>query len=97
MAWARLGVIFLSAAEHDKTVEYLTKAYHLSKNVSEHERLYIEAHYYRYGLGDLPKAIATLKLATQTYPRNMENYVNLGNAQEAYGELEQISSPSPRQ
>jgi class 3 adenylate cyclase/tetratricopeptide (TPR) repeat protein len=93
MAWARLGVIFLSTGEHDKSLEYLTKAYQLSKNVSEHERLYIEAHYYQYGLGDLPKAIATLKLATQTYPRNMENYINLGNAQEAYGQLEQISSP----
>jgi class 3 adenylate cyclase/TolB-like protein len=92
MAWARLGVIFLNAGEHDKSLEYLTKAYQLSKNVSEHERLYIEAHYYQHGLGDLPKTIATLKLATQTYPRNMDNYINLGYVQEAYGQLEQISS-----
>ena len=93
MAWARLGVISLNVEQHDNALQYLTKAYQLSKNVSEHERLYIEAHYYHYALGDLPKTIATLKLATQTYPRDTENYINLGNTQEAYGQLEQIASP----
>ena len=77
IAWARLGVISLNSGEHGKAVEYFTKAHELTRDVSEHERLYIEGHYYGEVLGDLDKAVETLEVATQEYPLQMENYINL--------------------
>jgi eukaryotic-like serine/threonine-protein kinase len=77
MAWARLGVISLNSGQHGKAVEYFTKAHELSRDVSERERLYIEGHYYGEVLGDLDKAIETLQVATQEYPLQMENHINL--------------------
>jgi eukaryotic-like serine/threonine-protein kinase len=92
MAWARLGVIALNFSQHDKAREYFAKAYELSKTVSERERLYIAGHYYQYGLGDLPRTIATLELATRTYPLDFNNPVNLGIAYAASGQMEQYLS-----
>jgi tetratricopeptide (TPR) repeat protein len=77
MAWARLGVISLNSGQHGKAVEYFTKAHELTGDVSERERLYIEGHYYGEVLGDLDKAIETLEVATQEYPLQMENFINL--------------------
>jgi eukaryotic-like serine/threonine-protein kinase len=88
MAWARLGIIALNSGEHDQAAAYFTKAFQLSKNVSERERLYIEGHYYQNVLGDLPKAISTLDLATRTYPLDFNNYVNLGIAHGTNGQME---------
>jgi len=92
MAWARMGVIALNFGQHNKALEYFGKAYALSKNVSERERLYIAGHYYQYGLGDLPKAIATLQLAARTYPLDFSNPVNLGIAYAANGQMEEYLS-----
>jgi tetratricopeptide (TPR) repeat protein len=77
MAWARLGVISLNSGQHGKATEYFTKAHELSRDVSEHERLYIEGHYYGEVLGDLDKAIETLEVATQEYPLQIDNHINL--------------------
>ncbi len=92
MAWARLGLIALNNGEPDKAVVNFSKAYQLSGNVSERERLYIEAHYYQNALGDLPKAIATLELAIRTYPLDFSNQVNLGIAYGANGQMEKYLS-----
>jgi class 3 adenylate cyclase/tetratricopeptide (TPR) repeat protein len=89
MAWARLGVVSINTGKRGKAIAYFTKAFQLSKNVSERERLYIEGHYYNAVLGDLQKTIDTLELATRTYPLNFDNYVNLGVAQLAYGRIQE--------
>jgi class 3 adenylate cyclase/tetratricopeptide (TPR) repeat protein len=86
MAWARLGTISLNEGRTQQATTYLEKAYNLSKNVSERERLYIQGHYYQYDLGDLQKTITTLELATHIYPSDYSNYINLGIA---YGEIGQ--------
>ena len=88
MAWARLGVVNINTGQRGKALTYFAKAYELSKNVSERERLYIEGHYYQNALGDLQRTIDTLELVTRTYPLNVDNYVNLGAAQSAYGRLQ---------
>jgi eukaryotic-like serine/threonine-protein kinase len=92
MAWARLGQITFNNGQYEQARDYFTKAYQLSKNVSEREKLYIESHYYLNGLGDLPKAIATLELATRTYPLEFANYVNLGIAYGNNGQMEDYLS-----
>ena len=88
MAWARLGVINLNSGQNGKAIEYFTKAHELSRDVSERERLYIEGHYYGQVLGDLDKAIETLQVATQEYPLQMEDYVNLSALYAYKGDVE---------
>ena len=78
MAWARLGVIRLNSGEMSEATEYFTRAYQLSDNVSEYEKLYIAGHYYAEVTGDLNKAIETLQVATQEYPLQSDNFINLG-------------------
>jgi eukaryotic-like serine/threonine-protein kinase len=78
MAWARLGVIRLNTGALSDATEDFTKAYQLSDNVSEREKLYIAAHYYSTVVGDLNKSIETLQVATQEYPLQVDTFVNLG-------------------
>ncbi|MEI9977577.1 MAG: adenylate/guanylate cyclase domain-containing protein [Edaphobacter sp.] len=86
IAWARLGVI----RQGTEGNRYLTKAFDLSKNISEREQLYIQGLYYSLVLGDIPKTISTLELATHIYPKEFANYINLGDAYGNYGEMDKF-------
>jgi eukaryotic-like serine/threonine-protein kinase len=88
MAWARLGVVCVGDGRDSEGNQYLTKAYNLSKGISERERLYISGLYYDEAMGDLPKTISTLELATHVYPKESSNYINLGRAYDEYGEMD---------
>jgi tetratricopeptide (TPR) repeat protein len=89
MAYARLGVIFINSGQVTKANEYFAKAYALSKNVSERERLYITGHYYQNVEGNLPKVTETLQEAIQAYPTQIENYININVAYIIMGQYEQ--------
>src|SRR6202046_873702 len=67
MAWARLGVLKLNTGAVREATEYFTRAYQLSSNVREREKIYIAGHYYSVVAGDLNKSIETLQVATQEY------------------------------
>ena len=88
MAWARLGVTQAQHRRDHRGAEDFTKAYQLSDNVSEREKLYIAGHYYSTVVGDLNKSIETLQVATQEYPLDASNFINLGVSYTAIGELE---------
>jgi tetratricopeptide (TPR) repeat protein len=88
MAWARLGVISQNTGAVSQAVEDFTRAYQLSSNVSEREKLYIAGHYYSTVVGDLNKSIETLQVATQEYPLQVDNFINLGVSYQNIGELE---------
>jgi tetratricopeptide (TPR) repeat protein len=92
MAWARLGVVRLNAGASSDAVENFTKAYQLSDNVSEREKLYIAGQYYFYVVGNLNKSIETLQVATQEYPLQIENFVNLGERYLSNGDLEKSAA-----
>ncbi len=92
MAWARLGVIRLNTGASSEAADNFTKAYQLSDNVSEREKLYITGQYYSTVLGDLNKSIETLQVATQEYPLQIENFINLGVRYLAYGDLEKSAA-----
>ena len=68
--------------------KYFAKAYALSKNVSERERLYITGHYYQNVTGNMPKVIEALQEAIQTYPSQLDSYINITVAYTALGEFE---------
>jgi class 3 adenylate cyclase/tetratricopeptide (TPR) repeat protein len=88
MAWARLGIVYNNAKQQSKATEAFDKAFALSKNASERERLYIQAVYYQLALGDYQKARATMELAEQTYPLDLSNRINLGSTQETLGDFD---------
>ncbi len=89
MAYARLGVVYINSGQVTKANQYFSKAYELSKNVSERERLYIAGHYYEVVPGDIPKVIETLQEAIQAYPGQIDNYININVAYQYLGQYEQ--------
>jgi eukaryotic-like serine/threonine-protein kinase len=92
MAWARLGVLRLNTGALSEATEDFTKAYQVSENVSEREKLYITAHYYTTVVGDLNKSIETLQVATQEYPLQVDTFVNLGESYLDNGEFEKSAA-----
>ncbi|MGA3225002.1 MAG: serine/threonine-protein kinase [Acidobacteriaceae bacterium] len=89
MAYARLGVVSINSGQVTKANNYFSKAYELSKNVSERERLYIAGHYYQNVAGNLPKVVETLQEAIQAYPGQIDNYININVAYQALGQYDQ--------
>jgi tetratricopeptide (TPR) repeat protein len=89
MAYARLGVVYINSGQVTKANQYFSKAYELSKNVSERERLYIAGHYYEVVTGDIPKVIETLQEAIQAYPGQIDNYININVAYQYLGQYDQ--------
>ena len=89
LAWARLAVVYNNSGEPGRALPAYAKAYALSKNVSERERLYIEGHYNMMVTGNLEKTIDTLELAVKTYPLDISSPLNLAVAQGAVGRIEE--------
>jgi serine/threonine protein kinase/Flp pilus assembly protein TadD len=87
MAYARLGVVYINTNQVAKADKYFAKAYALSKNVSERERLYITGHYYQNVTGDMAKVVEALQESIQTYPTQVDNYINITAAYSALGEF----------
>jgi serine/threonine protein kinase/Tfp pilus assembly protein PilF len=87
MAHARLGVVYINSNQVAKADKYFAKAYALSKNVSERERLYITGHYYQNVTGDMPKVVEALQESIQTYPTQVDNYININAAYTALGDF----------
>ena len=96
MAWARLGAVYNNTGQSGKAIECYTKAYQLSKNVSERERFHIEGFYYGTVTGDLQKSIDTLELACRTYPVEKGYYINLAIAQTGIGRLDEALANSQK-
>jgi DNA-binding winged helix-turn-helix (wHTH) protein/tetratricopeptide (TPR) repeat protein len=78
MAYASLGLIYISTGKENPGVENMLKAYELRSRVSERERFYIESHYYDSVLVDLEKTRQTYELWEQIYPRDEVPHLNLG-------------------
>jgi eukaryotic-like serine/threonine-protein kinase len=92
MAWARLGVLKLNTGAVSDASDYFTRAYRLSDNVSEREKLYIAGHYYSSVLGDINKSIETLQEAIQEYPLQIDNYINIGVYYLTNGDVEKSAA-----
>ena len=89
MAYARLGVVSFNSGQVAKACKYITRAYELSKDVSERERLYIVGHYNEMVTGNIPKSIETLQEAIQTYPTDIGNYININVSNQLLGQYKQ--------
>jgi serine/threonine protein kinase/tetratricopeptide (TPR) repeat protein len=92
MAWARLGIIRLNTGASSEAADNFTRAYQLSDHVSEREKLYIASQYYSTVVGDVNKSIETLQVATQEYPLQADNFINLGVSYLSNGEVEKSAA-----
>jgi eukaryotic-like serine/threonine-protein kinase len=88
MAYARLGVVYINTNQVAKADRNFARAYALSKNVSERERLYITGHYYQNVTGDMPKVVEALQESIQTYPGQIDSYINITAAYTALGDFQ---------
>jgi tetratricopeptide (TPR) repeat protein len=91
MAYARLGTIYYTLGAMQQATKYTTRAFELSKDVSERERLYIASRYYSDVVGDLEKSLEQLNLYFQLYPGDgvaANNiavlYLDMGQYEQAY-------------
>jgi serine/threonine protein kinase/Tfp pilus assembly protein PilF len=88
MAYARLGVVYLNSGQVSKANKNFAQAYALSQQVSPRERLYIAAHYYQNVTGNLTKVIETLQESIQTYPAQLDSYININVAYQTLGQYD---------
>lgn len=77
VAYAALGNAYSNLNETGLAAANIRKAYELKAHVSEHERLYIESHYYQFVTGDLIKASQTYELWAATFPNDEAPRTNL--------------------
>ena len=89
MAYARLGNYYNNSGETGRAAQYMTKAFEMRDRVSEHERLYITAHYYGDTLGDLDRQMQAYELYKQTYPRDSFPWNNLALGYMFMGKFDQ--------
>jgi eukaryotic-like serine/threonine-protein kinase len=76
LAYARLATAYSNMGQLTLSDENRKKAFELRDRASEHERLYITAHYYA-DSGQLNKGIEAYELYKQSYPRDSIPYNNL--------------------
>ena len=89
LAHARLSVVYENLGDRALAREEVQRAYELREKVSEYERLYIVTRYHDIVSGDADKRIDTLRLMSETFPRDFASRNNLGVAYLELGRLEQ--------
>jgi DNA-binding winged helix-turn-helix (wHTH) protein/tetratricopeptide (TPR) repeat protein len=88
IAHAALGITYGTAQEFDLAAQSSQRAFDLRERVTERERFYISARYYMDVLHDGDRAIETLEMWKQTYPRDFVPRTNLGARYGAIGQHE---------
>ena len=87
IAYADLAVIYNDLNESGFSAEYASRAYALRDNVTEHERFQIDHTYYSFVTGDQEKSAQLYEEWMQTYPRDLNPYVNAGLNDTSLGRL----------
>ena len=77
IAYAAMGNAYSNLGDTGKAADSIRKAYELRTHVSEHERLYIESHYYEFVTGDVVKASQVYETWAATYPNDEAPRTNL--------------------
>jgi serine/threonine protein kinase/tetratricopeptide (TPR) repeat protein len=88
MAHATLGVVYGNITMSKNQTESLRRAFELKGRASEHERLYIDAHYYEGVTGELDKSIQVYEQWKQIYPRDTIPWDNLALRYNTIGDHE---------
>ncbi len=86
MAYAAIATDYYNLNEPKLASPYYQKAFDLSEQVSEKEKLYIRAHYYADAQKDLQQGIKTYQLWAETYPRDWGPWLNIARAYTQLGQ-----------
>ena len=70
LAYQRVATIYRNNSQRAKAATYARQAFERRQRVSTRERLYIETRYYTSVTGEIEKAIETLTVLAQMYPRD---------------------------
>lgn len=89
MASAAIATGYFSLGESKLAEPYYQKAFDLSGQVSEKERLYIRAHYYSDDKRDVRHGIQAYQMWAETYPRDWGPWLDIANE---YSELGQYDA-----
>jgi predicted Ser/Thr protein kinase len=87
-AYAALSANYFNLGEMRLAAENAHKAYELREQVSEREKLDIEALYYVSATGDMEMALQTFELWAQTYPRDSLPRLDVGLLESGLGQNE---------
>jgi serine/threonine protein kinase/tetratricopeptide (TPR) repeat protein len=85
-AYAVLGVASGNRGNSTEANKDVAKSYELRDRASEHERLYIEGHYYDILKGDYEKALENYRKWHETYPRENRPIANLALGYQILGD-----------
>ncbi len=79
MAYAAIAADYYNLSEYNLAKPYYQKAFELSGQVSEREKLEIRADYYAYSRKDLQQGIREYQLWAETYPQDWVPWSNIAN------------------
>ena len=88
MGYFAVGYDYFILGEVAQASQYFKKAFELSADVSEREKLTIAAAYYQSVTGELDKAVQTDKEQIASYPRDAKAYLGLAIVYGQQGEYE---------
>jgi tetratricopeptide (TPR) repeat protein len=88
-AYDDLAWCYASLREQDLAAEAARKAYSLRDKVSEYERLSISAIYHTLASGDINKAIESLEMMRELFPRSAPVHNTLGGRYASVGRFEE--------
>jgi serine/threonine protein kinase/tetratricopeptide (TPR) repeat protein len=88
IAWTELGVASENTGQNRQAQESIKKGFELKDRASEHEKLYIQAHYYDEVAGDSDKIIEIYEQWKRTYPREPLPWDNLALRYQGLGQAE---------
>ncbi len=88
IVYMEMGAVHSSLGELERASQYYSKAFQLSENVSQREKLTIAAHYYEYVTGELNKAAHVFEEEIADYPRLAAAYGSLSIVYDELGQHE---------
>ena len=86
MALTAIATSYASLGEYEAAEPYYQKAFSLSGQVSEKERLYIRAHYYTDNVRDLNQGLHAYAMWADTYPRDWGPWLDIANIYSQLGQ-----------
>ena len=88
IAWTELGVASGNTGQSRQMEEAIRKGFDLKDRASEHERFYIEAHYYDEVAGNSDKIVEIYEQWKRTYPRETLPWDNLALRYQGLGQFD---------
>jgi eukaryotic-like serine/threonine-protein kinase len=90
--YGEVGGDYFSLGEPGRANEYFTKAFELREHASEREKLDISIEYYQNVTGELGKAAQTTQQRIESYPRDWEAHLDLGNIYAQEGQYQEAEN-----